>query len=740
MKRKKSYRFIYFISFIIMLIIPMVTMIFNFWKADSIVRSQTLNLASKSMEQYSEMFDMTFKEMSDTCLSIFGSEALREYHKYAVVNSDNKYIQSYKINDMLRQLDLEKYYDVFVYFPTDDKIISANKSTLNSKYYYNVYYGQKKGDYYQEFLEVMNCNARQPEIYALNSNGPLPYLCVAMNTKDTLKVNYTICVVLDPTYVEEICQSADGVNEASSFFVLNEEKELLLASNERMSYQDIILSLSLEELANNKWHKGEDYMLGIIEADSGMKNFYAYGISQDYFWDVLTELRMACLGGIILCAMVSLMIAYGNTVRMYKPINNLLNKLTGTKKADYDKRRWNEFDFLEHSFNESSTKIKNSQRAYVELYMLKLLDGKPHTLEGVQEFVKNMPFVSKKFLICIIKVDYVQDSVNDQCSVIVRNVFEELAASHGKGYLVAYSQNEYVLWLNITGEMSEFIKDLQYGQRFLDQHFHIFMTFGISDVHEEAQNIPRCLREAQEAIRYQYLFGQGETIIFSQIAERETVGGLEETSNIFTALMEFITNNEGIGVAQFIEDFFQSHHINEDASIDRITLFTSEVLEVLRCIISKYDYLEGKYSEVLKELADMPSLMSFRTCMSRLLQSIQEEVPDENEELVLRTKQYIDDNYWDCGLSVAMLGDQMGVYSKKLSRVFKEKYQISIQDYLTNVRIDQAKKFLSEKEMSIQEIAEATGFLRSQVFIKKFKEQEGITPGNYKKIKTKCPN
>ncbi len=736
MKRKKSYRFIYFISFIIMLIVPMVTMIFNFWKADNIVRSQVLDLASKSMEQYSEMFDVTLKEMSATCLSIYGSEECRDYHKYSVMNSDNKYIQSYKINDMLEQLDVEKYYDVFVYFPTDDKIISAKKSTLNSKYYYNVYYGEKKSDYYQEFLDVMNCNSRQPEIYVLNSQGSEPYLCVAMSTKDTLKVNYTICVVLDPMYVEEICKSTDGINDTSSFFILNDKKELLLTSNQKMNYQEIVKSLSLEELESDKWYKGDAYMLGIIEADSGMKNFYAYGISQDYFWDVLTELRMACLGGIIICSMVSVVIAYGNTVRMYRPIDNLLSRLTSAKKADYDKRKWNEFDFLEHSFNESSKKLKNSQRAYIELYLLKLLNGKLNTQDGVLEFEKNMSFVSKRFLVCVLKVDYEQDIISDQCSFIIKNVFEELAASHGKGYVVAYSQNEYVLWVNITGEMNELIKDLQYGQRFLEQHFQIFMTLGYSDIHEDVQNILVCYREAQEAIRYQYLFGQGETIAFFQIAGRKKQDGSKIGSNAFITLMDFITKNEkGVGIAQFIEEFFQLHHINEDASMERIVLFTSEVADALREITDKYDYDENKYSEMIKELISMPTLMSFRICLSHFIQTIQEEVPDENEELALKTKSYIDENYWNSGLSVAVLGEQMGVYGKKLSRIFKERYQISLQDYLTKVRIEQAKKHLTENDMSIQEIAEATGFLSSQVFIRKFKEQEGITPGNYKKIK-----
>ena len=69
-----------------------------------------------------------------------------------------------------------------------------------------------------------------------------------------------------------------------------------------------------------------------------------------------------------------------------------------------------------------------------------------------------------------------------------------------------------------------------------------------------------------------------------------------------------------------------------------------------------------------------------------------------------------------------------------LSKLFKDKYQLSIPDYIAKTRVSHAKKQLRETECSIQEIAQDNGFLNSNSFIRVFKKQEGITPGVYRSL------
>ena len=57
-------------------------------------------------------------------------------------------------------------------------------------------------------------------------------------------------------------------------------------------------------------------------------------------------------------------------------------------------------------------------------------------------------------------------------------------------------------------------------------------------------------------------------------------------------------------------------------------------------------------------------------------------------------------------------------------------------NYIAYVRVDRAKQLLSDTDLPIREIAAQVGFLSSGVFIKTFKKELGITPGQYRTSNT----
>lgn len=67
-----------------------------------------------------------------------------------------------------------------------------------------------------------------------------------------------------------------------------------------------------------------------------------------------------------------------------------------------------------------------------------------------------------------------------------------------------------------------------------------------------------------------------------------------------------------------------------------------------------------------------------------------------------------------------------------LSHLFRDELKMTFSDYLTKVRIDHAKKFLSEGE-TVERTAEHAGFNDTGYFMKTFKRYVGITPAKYRK-------
>ena len=105
-----------------------------------------------------------------------------------------------------------------------------------------------------------------------------------------------------------------------------------------------------------------------------------------------------------------------------------------------------------------------------------------------------------------------------------------------------------------------------------------------------------------------------------------------------------------------------------------------------------------------------------------------------HSDICQQTREYIEENYANMQLSVSLLGEVMEVSASYLSKLYKKKYGISILDDISRTRIKKSKSLLQNTSMNVNEVAEQTGFMSSNVFIKAFKKWEGITPGRYREL------
>ena len=83
-------------------------------------------------------------------------------------------------------------------------------------------------------------------------------------------------------------------------------------------------------------------------------------------------------------------------------------------------------------------------------------------------------------------------------------------------------------------------------------------------------------------------------------------------------------------------------------------------------------------------------------------------------------------------INLNTVAEYFSITPSYLSRKFKDKYNRSINDYLYEVRISHAKKLITDTSLKVGEIAQITGFMDSNAFIRIFKKYTGITPGKYK--------
>ena len=83
-------------------------------------------------------------------------------------------------------------------------------------------------------------------------------------------------------------------------------------------------------------------------------------------------------------------------------------------------------------------------------------------------------------------------------------------------------------------------------------------------------------------------------------------------------------------------------------------------------------------------------------------------------------------------LSLSVLAEQFHLSPQYISQLFKSEIGVNFLAYLTNIRMEQAKKLLLTTSLSIADVAQQSGYGDYRVFTKVFRKSEGITPSQYR--------
>lgn len=108
---------------------------------------------------------------------------------------------------------------------------------------------------------------------------------------------------------------------------------------------------------------------------------------------------------------------------------------------------------------------------------------------------------------------------------------------------------------------------------------------------------------------------------------------------------------------------------------------------------------------------------------------------DRSIEVVAHVKQYITANLGD-DVTLDKLGDLVHLHPVYLSRLFKKEAGTTIGQFTVDVRMERAAALLVESNLRVEDISRMVGYNETQYFIRVFKRHYGLTPKQYREIKT----
>lgn len=94
----------------------------------------------------------------------------------------------------------------------------------------------------------------------------------------------------------------------------------------------------------------------------------------------------------------------------------------------------------------------------------------------------------------------------------------------------------------------------------------------------------------------------------------------------------------------------------------------------------------------------------------------------------------VNKNCLDCNFSVQLIADNIGINVSKLSSLYSNVTGECLVYYISSVRMNEARKLLETTELPIKEISSKVGYYNVSSFIRRFRQIQGMSPGDYRKM------
>ena len=121
--------------------------------------------------------------------------------------------------------------------------------------------------------------------------------------------------------------------------------------------------------------------------------------------------------------------------------------------------------------------------------------------------------------------------------------------------------------------------------------------------------------------------------------------------------------------------------------------------------------------------------MRLASCICTGVESLEK---TKERSLLDQVLAFINERYADHTLSLETISQEHGISASHLSRSFKEKTGMNFTAYVWQKRVEEAKRQLDATADPLRDIIQRVGYMDAPSFIRKFKKETGLTPGQYR--------
>lgn len=735
----KSYFYVFLRNFLLILSVPIITIFLLYFQAEKSVEKQIVSANNNILYQFFRMIDEELDEMRNLVVTISRDEACLAYAQYAVTAPEKTGYQGVLLNETLADYESEQYEDIIVYFPYEDRVISGMHSNLNKERYWETYYNTCD---YADFEKELNCQSFQPMLCSIDGEEQR-YLCVAVRSRSGRNPlrDFVVVVVMRPSSLEKIME-VDEREANGQLVIFDQQHEVLIG--DILSGSDKLEIEGKENTSFVTYLEDTKYMVHMKSADT-IAGSYAFMMPYAYFWRELVSLRIISWIGVAVCIAISIYISFYRANKIYDPIRNMVEKVERLSDGScYDKEEENEFDFFEGVVQRTNKKISTLQQQLLEwedirkqLFASNLLEGDIVSSDLEEAFLEKTISLSEgSFCIAVVSPCKSKEESTGVLRQLLVNTIEGLHKAPIYVTPMLGAHFAVILCLAQEQPLADVADTFDKAKQHVEMQSGVLISIGLGCVYQGVQGMRRSYKEAEAALKYKWLLGEGNIIAYEDISQRKMKYIYGSETKIFRMITEFIKKDTGLSAGELTAKILELYDINSESSMDTIECFKFQIMSIVYNVILHIGASED-YRLQLQQLMKLSTISHYREHLTALLDELHLMYRENtnNEDICDRVVSYIQKHYDDPDLSVAEISREVNLTSSYLTKQFKSRYNISILDYIAQVRITNAKVLLADSSLTVKQIAGMVGFMSDNVFIKTFKKWEGVTPKQYRNLR-----
>ena len=332
------------------------------------------------------------------------------------------------------------------------------------------------------------------------------------------------------------------------------------------------------------------------------------------------------------------------------------------------------------------------------------------------------------------------------CQFVLQNIFEELIS---KKYTVTFTHadNMLVAVVNLPkksdSEINSLISVMNEGVCVISEFFKFKYVISLSEPGEGVESLPSLYAhmltnlesitsEDESGTIYKYSletskdsnilplkkFDLIETQLYNSIKAKDfdtALNLLEQCNEVFPILTK--SNDARLCVFKLSSTIASAlHTIIDDETFEEIL----NIVVITETVVIPYQYLE-KIKNLFLDIKE-----------NYLADDTKSDQSDSN--LSDKINDYILANLSCKDLNIPMICDYMDMPSRILSQEYKKQTGNTVNKYIQTSRVELAKRLLVETDLSINEIADRTGYDYTISFARLFKKYENISPSEYRQF------